>query len=353
MADTTRIEWTQSTFNPWVGCVKVSEGCAHCYAEVSTPARRSRAQELPLWGPDAARRMTSADYWKQPYQWDRQAAKAGEQRRVFCASLADVFEGYGGQMIGKDGLPLWWRVGGDSLCQCAERPGPDWEPYTMAEARAELFGVIEQTPNLTWQLLTKRPENMTRYAPAHWGHGWPANVWAGTSVENQRRADERIPHLLRVPASVRFLSAEPLLGPISLRGLRPGCYCAGYCESCDPPGCDGDCGGVSPGVQWVIVGGESGHQARHCNLDWVRHIVRQCQRAGVACFVKQMGGNPTEGRAYEGISEAHLIYQDAKGGDPDEWPADLRVRQFPGDAPPPAQPTLFPGQDEGPYHDRI
>jgi len=344
MADTTAIQWTHSTFNPWVGCSKVSEGCAHCYAEVSTPARRSRAQELPLWGPDAARRMTSADYWKQPYQWDRQAAKAGEQRRVFCASLADVFEGYGGQMIGKDGLPLWWRVGGDSLCQCAERPGPDWEPYTMAEARAELFGVIEQTPNLTWQLLTKRPENMTRYAPAHWGHGWPANVWAGCSVENQRRADERIPHLLRVPAKVRFLSAEPLLGEIVFRyAWRPGGNHAGAFGA-DALRIMREQG---HGIDWVIVGGESGQQARACHLEWVRSLVRQCRGAGVAVFVKQLGGNAIDRGA---CGEVHLRHIDGKGGDPDEWPADLRVRQFPGDAPPPA---LFPGQDEGPYHDRI
>lgn len=173
------------------------------------------------------------------------------------------------------------------------------------------------------------------------------NVWLGVSVENQAAADERIPHLLRTPAAVRFLSCEPLLGPVDLRHIRP----AQKPEAAMRPvtgevveaNClSGDCitslgfgysGG--PTVSWVIVGGESGPGARPCNIEWVRSVVRQCQAAGVPVFVKQLGSQPEFG-AGECVRWADAgptqRLRDKKGGDIAEWPADLRVREFPAAA---------------------
>lgn len=186
MGDQTKIQWTNHTFNPWLGCQKVSDGCKHCYAEVDAPARKHRAGGLELWGPPstAARVRTSESYWKQPFTWDRKAASEGTRHRVFCASQADVFE--------DNAAVVAWRE--------------------------QLFSVIERTPHLDWQLLTKRPENFKRMLPASWLATPRANVWLGTTVENQAAADARIPELLSTPAAVRFLSCEPLLEAIDLAG---------------------------------------------------------------------------------------------------------------------------------------
>jgi protein gp37 len=190
----TTIEWTASvnpdgtttpgyTFNPWIGCAKVSPGCANCYAETLMDKRMGRVQ----WGVNGTRVHTSDSNWKKPYQWNRKAQEEGVRKRIFCASLADVFE-----------------------------DRPELVPW-----RADLFAMIDATPNLDWLLLTKRPENIKRLWPFGWYEDkggpftWP-NVWIGTSVENQEQADKRIPHLLSIPASVRFLSMEPLLGPVDL-----------------------------------------------------------------------------------------------------------------------------------------
>lgn len=184
-------------FNPWRGCTKVSRGCANCYAEAGS--KRNPAV-LGVWGDAGTRVIASESYWRLPLKWDRQAAKAGERRRVFCASLADVFE---------------------------DRP-------ELVSPRQRLFRLIGDTPYLDWLLLTKRPENVLRMTHDEWcppvpghvsqnagdGHSWkwPSNVWLGVSVEDQQRADERIPILLQTPAAVRFLSCEPLLGPLDLIG---------------------------------------------------------------------------------------------------------------------------------------
>lgn len=228
------IEWTDHTFNPWVGCTKVSDGCKHCYAEALMDKRFGRVE----WGVNGTRKRTSAANWRDPLKWNRDAQAAGIRQRVFCASLADVFE---------------------------DRP-------ELAEWRSDLFDLIYSTPHLDWLLLTKRPENVLDMVPANW-HAWlPANVWIGTSIENQAAADERIPHLLRIPASVRFLSMEPLLGPVDLdHVVSPGSL------------------ETLRGVQWVIVGGESGTKARPMHPDWVRSIRDQCQADGVPFFFKQWG----------------------------------------------------------------
>jgi len=296
MGADTSIEWATHTFNPWRGCAKVSTGCANCYAE--TMAKRTGIHGT--WGKDGERVVSSDAYWRQPIKWNRDAAREGVRRRVFCASMADVFE------------------------DRRDLDGP----------RERLYGLIEATPNLDWLLLTKRPENAARLFD--WSvlgcfdaDEWPPNVWLGTSAENQATADERIPHLLAVPAAVRFLSVEPLLGPVD---LMPWLDEEGY----DAPGDGGEVRPL-PAVDWVIVGGESGPGARPCDVAWIRSVRDQCREAGTPCFVKQLGAVPLEFRRVVGkehgtpfsMAAANLRLRDPKGGDMAEWPEDLRVREFP------------------------
>jgi len=291
MAEATAIQWTDHTWNLWRGCTKISPGCAHCYAE--RLANRNPAL-LGKWGAHGSRVLAAADQWKQPAKWDRAAAKRGVRARVFCASLADVFDDWPGQMTGPDGRELFTE---------------DAEPYTLAHARAwKLWPTIRATPHLDWQLLTKRPENIPRMMPAgRWG-----NVWLGTSVESADylwRVDALLEAADRVEVPVRFVSAEPLLSAVDFGAvLHP------------------------DRVNWMIVGGESGGKARNFDLAWGRSIVRQCRAAGVACFVKQVGARPVEMRG-PGVLWLHLGY-DPKGGDPADWPADLCVREFPAEVVP-------------------
>lgn len=271
MAEVTGIQWTDATFNPWRGCTKVSAGCQHCYAE--TQSKRN-PKVLGEWGPTGKRVVAAESYWQQPAKWDRDAAAAGVRRRVFCASLADVFE---------------------------------LNPQVV-EARARLFRVIDSTPNLDWLLLTKRPENIAAMwhsrtyrddAGREWGESKPTavrfrrdNVWLGTTCEDLPNADRRLPHLkaCRDLAAVLFVSAEPLIGPLVI------------------PTAD---------VDWVIVGGESGAGARPFDPDWARSLRDQCDITNTAFFFKQTGVNPV------GLSVRH------KGGEMDDIPEDLRIRQFP------------------------
>jgi protein gp37 len=230
----TAISWCDHTFNPWWGCTKVSPACTHCYAETF-----SRRVGQKVWGVDAPRRFFGPKHWAEPLKWNRDALKAGVRRRVFCASMADVFE---------------------------DRPD-------LLDERRRLFDVIDETRGLDWLLLTKRPENIARLMPGFWnGCVWP-NVWLGTTVENQEYADQRIPHLLAVDAVVRFLSVEPMLGPIDLRF----------------PFSDNALM-VDRHVDWVIAGGESGAQCRASNPDWLRSLRDQCVNAGVWFHFKQWGG---------------------------------------------------------------
>lgn len=321
MSEKTKIQWTDHTFNPWRGCTKISEGCAHCYAE--TLSKRNPAT-LGVWGKHGHRAIAAESYWRDPVKWNRLAAgraqywvidgKTEQLSRnplVFCASLADVFEGD------------------------EEMPAASVQPVRAAQRR--LFRLIHDTPNLDWLLLTKRPENILPHlagalmelakgdnAPvSNWLAAWleeepPNNVWLGTSVENQAAAEERIPNLLLTPAKVRFLSVEPLLGPVDLdKYILPDVsevqdIYAGHVPR-------------NTTIDWVIIGGESGPGARHCNVDWIRDLVRQCKAAGVPCFVKQLGADPTYGNDTP-IPER---LSDRKGGDMAEWPEDLRVREFP------------------------
>jgi protein gp37 len=260
VAENSNIEWTSHTFNAWRGCTKVSDGCKNCYAETLS-GRNPKV--LGDWGPKGKRVIAAESYWKEPMKWNREAMEAGERRRVFCASLADVFEG-------RDTMP-------------------EESFLPVRNARFRMFNLIEQTPALDWLLLTKRPQNIIPLLPDHWQNELPGNVWVGTSVENQQAADERIPHLLRVPSKVRFLSCEPLLGPVDVKQyLRPSVY--------DEQTIIGEDGReyldfkCRDKVNWVIVGGESGPNARPMHPDWARSLHDQCEAAGVAFFFKQWGG---------------------------------------------------------------
>ena len=238
MAENSGIPWTDHTFNPWWGCHKVSSGCQNCYAE-SLSARWGHE----FWGKDAPRREMAEKYWREPMKWDRWCGKHGVRRKVFVGSMCDVME-----------------------------PRVD-----LSEWRSRLWDLIEATPNLDWLLLTKRPEEYRRLLPLDWiGDGCPQNVWVGCTVEDQRNYDARVEHLARVPAVVRFLSMEPLLGPVSLGllGAAPGSWGYGYRE-------------VGEIINWVIVGAESGHSRRPFERDWARRIRAECVSAGVPFFYKQ------------------------------------------------------------------
>ena len=227
MAEKTGIAWTDSTFNPWIGCTKVGPGCDHCYAEALMDKRWHRVR----WGAGEQRERTSQSNWRQPLLWEREheafMLAHGRRRRVFCASLADVFDN--------------------------EAP-PQW--------RGELWALVKATPHLDWLILTKRIGNVRGMAPAD---GMPPNVWLGATMVNQPEWDRDVRKLLAVDASVRFVSVEPMVGPIS-GGL------------------------VLHGLDWVIVGGESGHGARPIQREWIESLRRECEVAGVAFFFKQWGG---------------------------------------------------------------
>ena len=312
MGSNTKIEWCDCTFNPWIGCTKVSPGCANCYAEAMDHRWGNKR-----WGVSAERHRTSPANWRQPPKWNRLGQVDGRRRRVFCASLADVFD--------------------------AE---------VVHEWRMDLFHLIDATPNLDWLLLTKRPGLALRFFDGP-GAGFrdQANRWHGVSVEDQERADERIPLLVKTPAAVRFLSCEPLLEGLELRRWL----------------CSRACGHDGPDqeIHWVIVGGESGHGARPMELSWARSIVRQCLDTATPCFVKQLGAKPfvwrngedrpqLEGETIAPLDKPHwLNFADRKGGDPTEWPPELSVREFPGSKskpqissrlPPTHLNDLFPGR---------
>lgn len=277
MGDLTHIQWTNHTFNPWWGCSRVSPACRFCYAD-----RDASRYGFELWRRHGERRMLSENNWRRPLKWNREAEAEGVPAMVFCASMADVFE---------------------------DHP-------QLNEPRERLWGLIEATPWLYWQLLTKRPENVAGMVP--WGNDWPVNVWLGTSVETQRWADTRIPVLLNTPARTRFLSAEPLLSPVDLSTwldtrLACGCGaddCSAFCMAPEPSGID-----------WVIVGGESGPKSRPMDITWAQRLITQCRAAEVAVFMKQTG------RVY--AKRNGFVRDPLKGGDPSDWPTGLAVRQFP------------------------
>lgn len=253
MSENTKIEWCDHTFNPWEGCQKVGPGCDNCYAE--TRNARFGGGQAPNWGPGAPRRRTSAGNWLKPLKWQANAAEFmaqhGRRQRVFCASLADVFD---------NAVPDAWRQ--------------------------DLFYLIANTPDIDWLLLTKRIGNAAGMIDrASIGAPWD-NVWIGSTITSQAEADRDIPKLLAVPARVRFLSMEPLLGPIDIDKAmygpsvgRKGMTCFGFTDGI----------GHEAFINWVIVGGESGPGARPMHPDWARSLRDQCAAAGVPFLFKQWG----------------------------------------------------------------
>ena len=333
MGADTKIQWADHTFNHWRGCQKIAPGCANCYAE--TLSKRNPAT-LGVWGPRGTRVVASETMWREPLKWDREAAKTGEYPRVFCASLADVFEDWQGQCRMSDGgwcvkHRQWGELTGYGSCALAG--GND--AVRLDDVRARLAGVWDATPNLDWLVLTKRPENIRRMLPIKAGRrdaikdgkanveAWHRpNVWLGVSIACQDDADRLIPELLKCRdlCAKTFLSIEPLIGPIDLsQWLKCECRSDGYsCDAC------------TLGLpDWVIVGGESGPNARPCDVAWIRSIVRQCSDADVPCFVKQVGTNAQQSHGEPLGWPERTRLRDKKGGDPAEWPEDLRVREVP------------------------
>lgn len=304
MGDRSQIEWTDATWNPTRGCSKVSEGCRNCYAmrqaiRQSGPggAYEGLVHNVPGKGPQWTGKVAIVEgLFDEPLRWRK-------PRRIFVDSMSDLFH-------------------------------PDVPPRVIAR----LWATMDLARRHTFQILTKRPERAAEIiptlAPYHTsrdGRSWPLpNVWLGTSVEDQAAADERIPHLLRAPAAVRFLSCEPLLGPVRIGPPALNRWCT-------------ECGkhhAGEGGIHWVIAGGESGPGARRCELAWLRDLRDQCRAAATAFFLKQVGARPLApsedwvGRKIrmdvEGLSErVALRLADRKGGEPEEWPEDLRVREFP------------------------
>jgi protein gp37 len=227
LAENTIIAWTDHTFNIAWGCQKVSPGCANCYAQTL-----SERFGWDVWGPNAPRRTFGEKHWAEPHKWNHAARRAGRRRRVFCSSMCDIFE---------------------------DHP-------TIEQEREKLWRLIRETPELDWQLLTKRPERIAANLPDDWCDGY-VNVWLGTSIENNDyvwRADR----LRQIPAVVRFVSYEPALGPLDQLDLA--------------------------GLDWIIYGGESGPGYRDHDVSWARSIRDRCLAAGVAFFYKQSAAPRTE-----------------------------------------------------------
>lgn len=227
MAENSNIAWTDATFNPWIGCTKVSAACDFCYAE----DHAKKWEPSVTWGKPGQRvklRRTALTTWKKPLAWNRQAKQEQRTIRVFCASLADVFD---------NDAPKEWR--------------------------ADLWDTIGATPHLTWLLLTKRPQNITKMLPNSWDKGWP-HVWLGTTTETQEEFERRWNVLKEVPAALHFISYEPALTRLSFARLT---------ESNMP--------------DWVICGGESGPNRRPFELKWAEEMRSQCQQFGIPYFFKQ------------------------------------------------------------------
>lgn len=379
MGQTTKIEWTDYSSNPIRArrvdgkhrvpghyCEKISAGCANCYA--SRTQARFRMPKFP-----GASKLTSKkvrDFQSGPM--DGLAVMGDVYVQLNDAELTRLLRSR--KISGKKVF----------ICDMTDLFGW-WVPDAWID---RIFAVMALRPDVTWQVLTKRPERMAEYfadqertayritcaslelqtEKTRWANRcgtddwWPMrNVWLGCSVENQQTADERIPHLLRCPATVRFLSCEPLLGPVDLM-IHGECsdWACNECGSrnvntdvCVAPDDVGtyecnDCGYVGEGedaawtplIHLLIIGGESGPGARPTNIDWIRSLVRQGKEAGCKTFVKQLGrqalGSFEDGEhayAKTAFDDTTLIdFRDPKGGDPSEWPEDLRVREFPGGA---------------------
>lgn len=323
MAENTKIEWCDHTFNPWIGCTKVSPGCQHCYAETLMDKRLGKVN----WGPGNPRQRTAEANWKKVERWNLDAEMEQERYEEYIDDPSCTVVG----------TPIRPRIFVSSLA--------DWlDPEVPIEWLADLLDLIERCPHLDFLMLTKRPElwrNRLEEAAAEiakcdwpdeeesdlylWLRAWidsrvlPANVWIGTSVEDQKRADDRIPALISIPAKRRFLSCEPLLEDLALRPFND------FSDS------GHGVAWLGTGIDWVIVGGESGPDARGCKVRWISSILIQCRQAKVPCFVKQLGRRPLISDSGRGAVYRLPGISDRAGGNLDEWPDHLKVREFPED----------------------
>lgn len=304
MGKDSKVGWTHHTFNGWWGCVEVSEACRRCYAK--TWAKRTG---WDVWGHGSPRRFFGEAHWREPLAWDRAAAEAGERHRVFAFSMGD------------------WAEDHEEL-----------DPW-----RAKLWDLIRATPNLDWLLLTKRANRIARLLPEGWGDGWP-NVWMGVTCESPDelwRVDDLV---ATVPAVVRFVSYEPAIAPVDFRpwlrcpgihlggvgieGEWSGCRFGSRMDTLGLPGSDcPTCMGRGRGLDWIIVGGESGAGARRMDHRWASSVLEETRRTNTAVFVKQLG----EAWARDWCWGGKLVsaWGDPKGEDPTYWPQNLRVREFP------------------------
>lgn len=318
MAETSNIAWTRSTFNPWIGCTKIGPGCDGCYAEVLD--NRHKFGGATHWGAGVPRFRTGVGNWNKPLKWDKQARLQRERGElwagrpgywpVFCASLADVFD---------NEVPHDWR--------------------------RDLFDLIDQTPNLSWLLVTKRvgnvPDMLSRAASKDWLK-YRHNVRIMITVVNQEEADRDIPKLLALNCK-NGISYEPALGPVDWsRFLSPRCDYGSVpagphngvtCSRCNGRGCYG-----ADKLEWVIVGGESDQgkqKARRFDVNWARATIKQCKAAGVPVFVKQLGSYASdlymeEDEWGDEMGRVDVMpLRDRAGANPDEWPTSLRIREFP------------------------
>lgn len=324
MGETTKINWSDSTCNFWSGCTKVSPGCANCYAETLA----GRFDTLGKWGKGKPRQLhenafkLAAKLNRKPWVCDKCGWSTGEKLEPdekFRHREGDTERLCTGPFHRR-------RIFSLSL--------GDWlDPEVPVEWLARMLDTVRQCPDVDWLLCTKRPElfkeRMMQVAKcpgldgAHkgawmalaWGSGGtiPENIVLLASVENQEQADKRIPELLRIPAWRRGLSCEPLLGPVDLHFNILQSAARGSSM-------------IKPtGIDWVIVGGESGDKARPCNVDWIRSLRDQCEAAAVPCFVKQLGAFSIQ---EQGSQRRRNLWNDRKGGDWNEWPEDLKVREF-------------------------
>lgn len=272
MGDTTGVNWTGATWNPIQGCRKVSVGCKYCYM--------FRDKERYGQDPTKVHRSSKATFDK-PLKWQREAERGD-------------------------------RVGHDCLVFTCS-----WSDWFIEEAdgawRDDMWAITKACSLLTFQILTKRPERMRQMLTSpRWAAMKPLpNVWLGVSVEDQMTADERIPLLLDTPAAIRWISAEPLLGPLDLDRIEA--VCSTWRKGLT----------IGTYLDWVVVGGESGPGARPFHLNWAHDLIDQCRAAGVPVFVKQVGARPVIDR------DDSRIIRDRKGGDMSEWPSSIRIREFP------------------------
>lgn len=360
MAISTKIEWCDHTSSPWHGCSEIHAGCDNCYARAMS--KRNPAT-LGVWGPNGTRVM-SAGFHDNCRRWNKSAAKAGHIETVF-PSICDPFEDWSGDILNSKGERLW-QARGESFDPFPERPQYNFagsRPIAMSDLRRDLFTTIDACQNLFFLLLTKRPENVLKMWPETKGPPqkmvdevyegkvvtchpcYRPNVAILASISDQDTADAMIPPLLecRDLVPVFGVSAEPLLGPVDLsRWINCGCE-----EMWPGHGHHPECPTLVD--WWSIIGGESGHGARPCNIEWIRSLIGQCKDAGVSCFVKQLGSKvairndsysewPKSGDDLVLVQEATPRWQgeidivnlpDGKGGNIDEWPIDLRVREYP------------------------